>query len=803
MGDENMFDKLSLKEALTGYKRDFIEKIWPKEKYKWEAVKKFQESWDINSYDFSQMLAEAFSKTGNLLKFVNHLPAKMIIKFAEINSEEVRSMFIGLFDERDDIYERIDSFKIKSDLLLECYGNGAARHYQDENAISTYLWLRYPDKYYIYKFNEIKALSDKLKSDYRFKKGLYTDNIRNFILFYDEICEELVNDDELINLFRERVTEDCYPDEKLHILTVDVAFYISRYFGLHTTESMDERWWPVDYSPKLTVEDWTELLINPIVFTESGLEIMARIKDYGGKATCEQLSIKYGRTKEFYENGSLALAKRVANMTECPVFTVDDYNVIWWPILYVGKSIDNNGESLYLWKLRDELSNALDEVDFSDIQLYAESDTNGNESNYWWLNANPRIWSFSNIDIGETESYTLFNNNGNKRRVFKNFLDVKKGDMIIGYESYPVKQVVAIGRVTDEQDGEKICFEKVEDLSSPIDYAVLKDCPELGNMEYFTNQQGSLFKLSKNEYDFIVGLICEKNAIFSSIDADKKYTKKEFLEEVYMSEAKYDRLVSVLKRKKNIILQGAPGVGKTFAAKRLCYSIMGVKDDNRIEFVQFHQNYSYEDFVIGYKPVREGFELRYGVFYHFCKKASENPDKDYFFIIDEINRGNMSKIFGELLMLIESDYRGKSAKLAYNGVNFSVPERLHIIGMMNTADRSLAMIDYALRRRFSFFDMGPGFDSEGFLKYQESFDNDTFDRLISEIKNLNKEIANDKYLGSGFCIGHSYFCGAEECTDEWMREVVDYDILPMINEYWFDDNDKRLYWDNILRGVFQ
>ncbi len=322
-------------------------------------------------------------------------------------------------------------------------------------------------------------------------------------------------------------------------------------------------------------------------------------------------------------------------------------------------------------------------------------------------------------------------------------------------------------------------------------------------MEYFTNQQGSLFKLSKNEYDFIVGLICEKNAIFSSIDADKKYTKKEFLEEVYMSEAKYDRLVSVLKRKKNIILQGAPGVGKTFAAKRLCYSIMGVKDDNRIEFVQFHQNYSYEDFVIGYKPVREGFELRYGVFYHFCKKASENPDKDYFFIIDEINRGNMSKIFGELLMLIESDYRGKSAKLAYNGVNFSVPERLHIIGMMNTADRSLAMIDYALRRRFSFFDMGPGFDSEGFLKYQESFDNDTFDRLISEIKNLNKEIANDKYLGSGFCIGHSYFCGAEECTDEWMREVVDYDILPMINEYWFDDNDKRLYWDNILRGVFQ
>ncbi len=795
-----MFDKFSLKEALTGYKRDFVEKIWPKEKYKWDAVKRFQESWDINSSDFSQMLAEAFSRTENLLASVNHFPARMIVKFAEINSEEVRSMFIGLFDERDDIYERIDNFKMKSDMLLERYGNGAGHHYQDENAISTYLWLRYPDKYYVYKFNDVKVLSDKLKSDYKFKKGSYSDNIRNFISFYDEIRKELLNDDELINLLKERIADDCYADEKLHILTIDVASYISRYFDLHTSEFVDEKWWPLDYSPNLTVDDWKEFLIDPIIFTKSSLEIMTRIKDYGGKATCEQLSVKYGRTTDFYENGSSALAKRVANMTECPVFTVNDDNVIWWPILYVGKPV---GEGLYLWKLRDELSKALDEVDLSHIRLYAESDGDENENHYWWLNANPKVWRFSNINIGEKESYTLFNDNGNKRRVFKNFLNAKKGDMIIGYESYPIKQVVAIGKVTDEQDGEKICFEKVEDLSYPIDYAVLKDCPELGDMEYFTNQQGSLFKLSKKEYDFIIGLISEKNKILNSIDINKKYTKKEFLEEVYVSEAKYDRLVSVLKRKKNIILQGAPGVGKTFAAKRLCYSIMGEKDDSRIEFVQFHQNYSYEDFVMGYKPVKEGFELRHGVFYRFCKKASKNPDKDYFFIIDEINRGNMSKIFGELLMLIENGYRGKSVKLAYNGVNFCVPERLCIIGMMNTADRSLAMIDYALRRRFSFFDMEPGFDSEGFLKYQESFDNDTFDRLISEIKNLNKEITNDKYLGKGFCIGHSYFCGAEECTDEWMREIVDYDILPMIDEYWFDDNDKRLYWDNTLRGVFQ
>lgn len=273
--------------------------------------------------------------------------------------------------------------------------------------------------------------------------------------------------------------------------------------------------------------------------------------------------------------------------------------------------------------------------------------------------------------------------------------------------------------------------------------------------------------------------------------------------EVYMTEAKYDRLAAVLKKKKNIILQGAPGVGKTFAAKRLAYSVMGEKDDDRIEFVQFHQNYSYEDFMMGYKPVENGFELKYGIFYRFCKKAANHPDKDYFFIIDEINRGNTSKIFGELLMLIEADYRDKKATLAYNGLSFSVPKRLHIIGMMNTADRSLAMIDYALRRRFSFFDMEPGFDSEEFINYQNSFANETFNTLIERIKELNKEIAQDRALGKGFCIGHSYFCNVNDCAEEWMKDVVDFDILPMLSEYWFDESSKLQRWENILHGVFQ
>ena len=259
---------------------------------------------------------------------------------------------------------------------------------------------------------------------------------------------------------------------------------------------------------------------------------------------------------------------------------------------------------------------------------------------------------------------------------------------------------------------------------------------------------------------------------------------------------------NLIKNKKNVILQGAPGVGKTFTAKRLAYSIMDEKADDRIEFIQFHQNYSYEDFIMGYKPEGNSFKLQDGIFYLFCEKARNNPKQEYFFIIDEINRGNMSKIFGELLLLIEKDYRGVEAKLAYNGKPFSVPQNLYIIGMMNTADRSLAMIDYALRRRFSFFEIRPGFSSVGFKKYQDTLNNDTFDELIKLIEQLNKEIIEDESLGEGFCIGHSYFCGQTTCTNEWMREVIEYDIIPMLKEYWFDNKEKVTKWQNNLLGIF-
>ena len=680
-----MFNKSILEKVLAQYKQDFVLTQWKNENYKWKAVKQFQDNWDVNASDFSEMLSRSLEKTYNLLASANNFPKGMMSEFAKAAPEEVRAMFIALFDESRDVFERMDEFKHQSSVLLEKYGNGAAQHYQYENAISTYLWLRYPDKYYIYKFSEVKTVASELESDYQFRKGAYAENIRNFLNLYDEISAALKEDAELVNLLHSHLTDDCYPDSELKTLTIDVGFYISRVF--------------------------------------------------------------------------------------------------------LQKNIDA--------PTRPSLNYAVPSVEEANLPLHDDE-----KCNYWWLNANPKIWSFSDIAVGETQAYTLYNENGNKRRIFQNFLDAKVGDVVIGYESNPVRQIVAIGRVSAEQDGEKLFFEKVETLSSPIDYAVLKECPELENMEYFRNPQGSLFKLTRSEYEFILDMIREENPIVTASSSDA-YTKDDFLNEVYMTEERYETLVNVLRNKKNIILQGAPGVGKTFAARRLAWSMMGEKDDSRIEFVQFHQNYSYEDFMMGYKPVEDGFELKYGIFYRFCQKAANQPDKEFFFIIDEINRGNMSKIFGELLMLIEKDYRGTKMTLAYNGLPFSVPKNLYIIGMMNTADRSLAMLDYALRRRFSFFEIEPGFDSQGFISYQNGLNSETLDELISKVKELNRKIAADKSLGRGFCIGHSYFCGRDVCTDEWLHSVVDYDILPMLSEYWFDDENEFQRWKNILQGVFQ
>lgn len=324
----------------------------------------------------------------------------------------------------------------------------------------------------------------------------------------------------------------------------------------------------------------------------------------------------------------------------------------------------------------------------------------------------------------------------------------------------------------------------------------------LNKVPYFARRYGEAAE-SAAEHDPLeaAGLETEEEA------AAPSYTLESILAEGCFLQI--DTLQDILRRveaKKNLVLQGPPGTGKTWLAKRLAYALIGSKDrkvtHNRLRIIQFHPSLSYEDFVRGWRPSGEGkLTLTDGLFLQMVEAAKAEPDRPFVLVIEEINRGNPAQIFGEVLTLLEDAKRNRedAMELAYprdEGERVYVPRNLHVIGTMNIADRSLALVDLALRRRFSFIDLTPQLNGSWRQWCTErcKLSGDDVTMIEQRLGALNDEIAEDRSLGAHFRIGHSYVTPLEGTTiadgRKWFRDVAQTEIIPLLEEYWFDAPDK-------------
>ena len=403
--------------------------------------------------------------------------------------------------------------------------------------------------------------------------------------------------------------------------------------------------------------------------------------------------------------------------------------------------------------------------------------------NYWWLNINPRVLRFKDFDKGDIFAYSSINEDGSNRKIHSNFLEAKQGEIVLIYETVPVGQIIGMCIIEKEWFENQIWLKKVESFTEYIPRTSIEQNREIVNLEAFRNQEGIFFKVSPTEFNSLYNIIRELNPTKTYMKYSE-YSKEKFLEEVFFNPQDYDELRELILTRKNVILQGPPGVGKTFIAKRMAYSILGKKDNGKILNIQFHPNYSCDEFIEGFRPDDIGiYKYRQGCFKEFCNQARNDKQNPYFLLIDEINRGDIIKIFGDTFMLLEPDKRGKEnyVELPASKERFYIPNNLYIIGTMNFIEKNNSMEDYAVRRRFCFFEIDTIFDNECFKA--EYSKNPLVAKVIEKIQEINKELDDSKK------IGHCYFCNVE--NDKEFIKTVKYELIPLIQEYFKNEPDMK------------
>lgn len=809
-----------LKNEIEEYKRNFS-RIVDEENYKWEAVKCFKDNFDINAVDFYRMLEKSLAKTYNLLARSHYYPANVIKEIARYNPEYTRKMFINLYDEDIDLGKRIERFAEASNIYYEFKKNDKLNTYQDYSAISVYLFLNNPDKYYIYMSRKFKYVASALDYGILPKSGTI-ERVVSYFDMLDQIWEYTKLDQSLIALNRKRIDKNCYEDSLNHILAEDIAYFINRKY--RDQEESNDGFWPTydEYPIDLTKEDWSRFL-NEVEYPyhKGSMKVLKCFLDIGGTASSSKLSRKYKAHPMVYTSSVTNMSRRALkyfNLEPCP----EGDKVWYFPVAFYGKVGEDDDKGTYVYKMREELKTALLEMNLNEIILednkgyddmaFEIYDKNtilygppGTGKTYSTVLYAVGICENKTIEELEKEPYeevlARYNNLKEEGRIsfttfhqsygYEDFIEgikpvltsdgLDEGDSDIKYTIEP-GTFKAFCDSASLSSKTRIDLEKLGVNKSPViwkvslegtgDNQTRTECMDNNHIRIGWDSYGENIE---NEEKYEKGGRSVLNAFYNKMRIGdivfSCYTQSTIdAIGVITGDCEWKPEYEKYKRLRNV----------KWLVKGINYNITEINDGaNMTLSTVYKMNVSLNDVI--------GILDKTGV---ITDKEEEN-DKNYVYIIDEINRGNISKIFGELITLIEPSKRKGASEamdvvLPYSKTAFSVPNNVYILGTMNTADRSIALMDTALRRRFSFKEMMPEAKVLAGIVVEDSGESVDIARLL-EVINLRIEYLYDRE----HMIGHAYFVPLiSNPTLDNLGEIFENNIIPLLKEYFYEDYGK-------------
>ena len=808
-----MQEKIKL--IIDAYKADF-KRVNQEERYKWEAVGCYQRNWNIEAENFSEMYAEAFKEASNLLSANMYWPYKMVITFAEQEPDKVRELFKMLYNEEIPLAQRYVDFRAAFD---EFYKPQKLNHYQDLHAVSVYLSFEYPEKYYIYKYKVFKEFSSNI--GYVTDRSKFQSEVYKLEAFFD-VCElvldEVKKDTELQGISSARLDESCYDDAGLHLLAHDIVYFGSK--NSLTDDVIADDWWPSldEYDPNLSKEDWKKYILEiEMPDHPSPMQMLKAMMELEGEASCKRLSQLYGGTVSAYVGCAVNLGKRVKKHFNLPA-CMDGDQERYFPNPFLGKNKIEDGVKNYCYKIRPELFEALKEIDLSHISAKYEEDEEVSEITQK-TDVNKNTILYGPPGTGKTYNTVVYAVAIIENKLLADVKNESYSDVLERYNAYKADGLIEFTTFHQSYgyeefiEGIKPVMDNTDDEQTDIQYQIYS-----GLFKSFCDKAGRpILRQAKVDIGLNNAPTIWKVSLEGTGDNP---TRTECMNNGHIRVG-YDSYGKDITSETNFVDGGKNVVNAFISKMKIGDIVLSCYSSTTIDAIGVVTgDYEWHDEYEHYKRLRKvnwvvkgikediteingGSTLTLSSVYKLnialadvmdiiAREAPattkvEDKKKNYVFVIDEINRGNISKIFGELITLIESSKRigqpeGMRAKLPYSQQLFGVPDNVYIIGTMNTADRSIATIDTALRRRFRFKEMMPDADVLKGISVE--------DISVSEmLARMNKRIS--VLYDREHTIGHAYFIPLRDNpTIEQLAEIFENAIVPLLQEYFYEDYEK-------------